>query len=149
MISKRSILFKAENEKIEASKRTDLGLEVYSRKRYFTMTGELFNGIASVRERTERVKQLVDGYGEEDEDEEMGPLSSDPDRSIDCDLTDGETSDDIGYPEGENGRSEEDDSEAGRGTDKSDGSGNGSSGSREREEGKGPGRSESREPEKR
>ncbi len=121
MISKRSILFKAENEKIEASKRTDLGPEVYSRKR----------------------------YGEEDEDEEMGPLSSDPDRSIDCDLTDGETSDDIGYPEGENGRSEEDDSEAGRGTDKSDGSGNGSSGSREREEGKGPGRSESREPEKR
>jgi len=65
-------------------------------------------------------------------------------------LEGGEMSDDIGYPERENGRNEgnEDKSETGERKESREGSGSGSSGSKEREGGKGPGRSESREPEK-
>jgi len=65
-------------DELETVKNSDIGVEIYPKDRYFTVTGDVINQVDEIPYRDEEIRDLIDEYQVEEEDNEFEKKSFEP-----------------------------------------------------------------------
>ncbi len=65
-------------DELETVKNSDIGVEIYPKDRYFTVTGDVINEVEEIPYRDREIKELIDEYQVEEENTEFEKKSFEP-----------------------------------------------------------------------